>query len=262
MTFDLSEFSLGDMLQCGLELRQRMRGAPTMEAAANSVVRYLYDNCRERSSGQRECSLVRFYKTHPYGELDPMLQLFARVRLGEVQPSADMRCLTLLATVGDEPSWCSRHHSKGHRAIPLASARAVEQAPMIAQLVREFGLDISNVVQPSTDIVRDLEGKTYGVFHVEEAQGSGYIPAQADFVAAYGIASVVGFGGSLRTGELFAVILFSRVHVPRESADRFRSVALDVKAAVFPFGRNQVFSSSRSPDIELASPPEAPRPEA
>lgn len=55
--------------------------------------------------------------------------------------------------------------------------------------------------------MRDLRGKTYGVFHVAEARESAYVPAQADFVVPYGIRSVVGFGGPLATGDLFAVIL-------------------------------------------------------
>jgi len=35
----------------------------------------------------------------------------------------------------------------------------------------------------------------------------------------------------LFNGQLFAVILFSTVHVPATAADRFRTLALDVKSA-------------------------------
>ena len=53
---------------------------------------------------------------------------------------------------------------------------------------------------------------------------------------------MIGFGGLLRTGDLFSVILFSRVRVDADSAERFRNVALDVKYALFSFRDDQVFS--------------------
>lgn len=241
MSFDLSNFALGDMLQCGLELRGRLRETTTMEAAAEAAVRYFYDACRDPATARRQCALVRFYKTHPYGGLNPALQHFAAERVEGGSPDADTKCLTLLATMGDQASWRSRHRSRGHQAIPLASPSVVEQAPMIAQLLREFGLDIATVLRPSPQVVRELGGKTYGIFHVEQAVGSPYIPAQEEFVIQHGISSVLGFGGSLPTGDLFAVILFSRVRVPRESADRFRNIALDVKTAVFSLDGDRVF---------------------
>jgi hypothetical protein len=67
---------------------------------------------------------------------------------------------------------------------------------------------------------------------------------------------VVGFGGSLASGDLFAVILFSRVTVSASVADRFRTLALDVKTLFFPYGDSAIFDIVRppeneSPDIDL-----------
>ena len=76
------------------------------------------------------------------------------------------------------------------------------------------------------------DGKMYCVFFVPDAEGSPFIPAQEEFVQPCGIRSVLGWGGVLHRGELFAVILFTRVMVPEQSAERFRYVALDVKAAL------------------------------
>ena len=115
---------------------------------------------------------------------------------------------------------------------------------MIAQLIGQFGLDLHSVVTPSQHVISDLEGKTYGVFHVENAVGSPYIPAQDDFVLPYGIQSVVGCGGSLRGANLFAIILFSRVHVSRDAAERFRTIALDVKSVLFPYEEERVFATA------------------
>src|SRR5919107_150540 len=72
MTYDLSRFDLGDMLKSSLRLREASGGAPTLEASAQRVCRFLYDELRGPDT-QRACALVRCYKTHPYAALDEEL---------------------------------------------------------------------------------------------------------------------------------------------------------------------------------------------
>jgi len=241
MPFDLGNITLADRLRCAVDIQRATRQASTLEEAANIVVRYLYQQSAPAPSGKNGCALIRCYITHPYGSLDIESKRFAAGILGSDSPFENMNCLTLIATVGDEPAWNSRLQSRGHRTIPLPSPQAVERAPMIAQLIQQFGLQVADVVNPSQDMLHELAGKSYNVFHVEKALGSPHVPAQDDFVIPYEIESVVGFGGSLATGDLYAVILFSRLHIPVKSANRFRSLALDVKAAFFPF-REAVFA--------------------
>jgi hypothetical protein len=254
---DLEDFGLAAMRHCSEGLQRAAQGASSMEAAASAVCRFLYDGLGDGGEG-RACVLVRFYKTHAYGSLTPDLQRFAKRAFGAVAispPEPAMKCLTLLATVGDEPEWNDRRASENHQAIPLPSPHVVERAPMIAQLIREFGMDLGSVVRPSADVVRALGGKSYGVFHVENAAGSPYIPAQAGFVDRYGIRSVVGFGGVLPTGDLFGVILFARVHVPVGSADRFRPLALDLRNCLVDYDDAAVFAPGpgSAPSPEPAS---------
>jgi hypothetical protein len=233
-TLDVTDFTVGAMLRAGIAVRRVARGTESLEEAADAIVRYLYDACATPSEG-RSCVMVRFYKTHPFGALEPALQRFAAEQLGDERPRADLRCLTLLATAGDEPQWNSRQDSKGHQAIPLPSAERVRAAPMIMRLIEELGVDLESLVSANLARARGTETRTYDVFHVEYALGSPHIPAQAEFVRRYGIASVVGFGGLLRSGELFALILFSRDRIPAKSASRFRSIALDVRSSLFAF---------------------------
>lgn len=252
MSFSLSRFGLKEMLRCGLDLRKSAGDASTLEELAQGVVRYFYDTCRT-DEGERECVLARFYKTHAYSGLPAELQAFARGALGGAEPSPGMQCLTLLATAGDEPAWNDRRASAGHQAIPLPSVQIVEQAPMIAELVRAMGMDVRAVVAPRPELIRGMEGKTFNVFFVPEAADSPYIPAQ-QFVRGYGVRSVLGFGGVLVTGEFYAVILFTRVAIPPESADRFRNVALDVKLAISSAGLDAVFSAAAdAPAVEPAA---------
>ena len=251
MPTGLKSFGLTEMLRCSVALRQAAAGSSSMEDAARRICRYFYDEFGEMSTaagadeliGGGDCALVRLYKTHSYARLPPSLRRFADKALGGATVPPGLRCLTLLGTAGDEPEWNDRDTSRGHRAIPLPSSKIVEQAPMIAQLVRQFGLDLADVVSPSPEFVREMSGRSYGVFHVEDAVGSPFIPAQAEFVERYGIRSVVGFGGALRSGDIFAVVLFSRVSLSPDIAERFRTIALDVKGSLFNFEENEVFSA-------------------
>jgi hypothetical protein len=232
MSLVLSRFDLAGTLRASNALRALLRDASSIESAARYACRFLHTE-----TGDRACALVRCYKVHDYGLLPDDLQVFARAQLdtGET-PSPQLRCLTLMASAGDEPAWNDRRQSLGHRAIALPTEAVVERAPMIAQLFRAFGVELRAAIRPAPEIVRELAGRSYGVFYVPEAAGSPHIPAQ-DFVRRYQIRSVLGFGGSLLSGDLFAIILFTRVHVPENSADRFRALALDVKSHLFLHSR-------------------------
>lgn len=235
--YDLTRFTLSEMTACGAVLRKLGSGAHSMEEVANRLVRYLSDHLLDTPRGAKACALVRFFKTHTYQELDPELREFARALLGDQPESPTMKCLTLLATVGDRPGWNARQHSVGHKAIPLPSESIIRTIPMISQLITQLGLEISAVLRPDPTILVDAAQKTYNVFHVPEARGSPYIPAQAEFVIPCGIRSVLGFGGMLPSGDLFAVIMFSKVQIPREVAELFKPLALSTKLAVLPFER-------------------------
>jgi hypothetical protein len=244
MPYDLTRFEMSTMVACADALRARIAGASSLEKAASEVCRFLYSELVD-SSGNRACALVRSYKTHQYGTLPTDLQRFARRAFGAVAfspPDPAMKCLTLLGTAGEESAWNERSASQGHQAIPMPTVQIVARAPMIAQLIRELGFDIAQVVRPSRDVVRDLAGKQYGVFYVDDAEGSPYIPAQQAFVIPYRIRSVVGFGGALPSGELLATILFAKVRVEPEVADRFRTVAHELNDAFATYEDESTFS--------------------
>lgn len=240
--FDLSSFSLSDMTRCGIELRTLGDGATSMEEVAQRLVRYLYEHLRQPDLAAPACALVRVFVTQPYSALDDTQQDAAQTILSAGSPTPAMKCLTLLATAGDEPQWNSRLESIAHKALPLPSEESVARSPMIAQLIRQLGVDVGVLLGGDQRLVLDLDQHTFNVFHVPEAKGSSYIPAQRDFVIPYSVCSVIGFGGLLPDGELFATILFSRVAVARGVADLFRPLALNLKLAMLPFVGRRVFA--------------------
>ena len=233
--YDMTKFTLRDMTSCGTALRTLGEGAQSLEEVAKRIVHYLYEHLLDPQTGERACALVRFYKTHPFGSLNDDLQRFARRILRGQPESPAMRCLTLMATIGEQPEWNATETSVGHQAIPLPSPEIVSQVPMIANLIKQFGLEIDAVLTPDPYFLMELEQRTYNVFHVSQAVGSSYIPAQREFVIPFGIHSVLGFGGMLPSGNLFVVILFSKAHIPRETADLFKPLSLSVKLTVLPF---------------------------
>jgi len=231
---ELTRFDIAEMLRCGRELRSIISASETFEDAAQRVCETLYEGLAADEPSGRGCVLVRCYKTHPLGQLPPDLQAFATRAAGaDVTLNSATRCLVLFGTAGERTSWNSRRLSERHRAIPLASVTLVERAPMIAQLFREFGVPVEQLVSPPSAVVPNVRAKTYGIFYVDNALGSPSVPAQDDFVIPFGVKSVIGFGSELPGGEMFATILFTRVVVPRDVAERFRTVALEMKGALF-----------------------------
>jgi two-component system, NtrC family, sensor kinase len=211
-----------------------------MEETAGRIVQYLYLQFSGGDARKEPFALVRLFKTHRYSSLEPDLQNSACRLLGR-EPEGSMKCLTLIATVGTKPEWCSRRLSAGHQAIPLASQEGVARIPMIANLVYQFGLESSHVIEPDPTMLTDLSQRTFNVFHVPEAVGSANVPAQKEFVIAESIQSCLGFGGILPHGDLFAVIMFSRVPISSATASLFKSLSLGVKIALLPF-ESKVFA--------------------
>ena len=233
--YDITRFSLADMTRCGAALRRMGEGSTSMEEVAGKIVRYLYQEMTDLETGDKSFGLVRLFKTHDYGDLEPELQRFAAEVLGREPELPGTKCLTLLATAGSKEEWNDRRKSKRHQSFPLLSAEMVQTFPMISTLVDQLGLDISEVLNPDPDMLVDIDQKAYNVFHIPYALGSEAIVDQEDFVIPEGIKSCLGFGGMLPSGNLFAVIMFSKVPIIPTVAAMFRSMSLNLKIALLPF---------------------------
>ena len=235
--YDINHFTIREMTECGKALRTIGEGARSMEEVADRIVRYLYDNLIDGETGMRACALVRMFKTHAYEGLDAELQEFAQKMLGDKPAYPGMKCMVLLATTGDEQQWRSRKTSKGHKAVPLPSEEAINEIPMFLPLIEQFGMKADMLIKPDPKFLLDLEQRAYNVYYVPEALGNPYISAQKGFIIPYKIRSILGFGGLLPSGEMFAVPIFFKVPVSREAADLFRPISLNVKIAILPFGK-------------------------
>ncbi len=238
--FDLTNFALSDMTRCGIALRRMGYGAMSVEETAQRIAEYFYTSLKG-GEDDHACALVRFYVTAPYSELQPDLKEFADKLVGG-NGSPGMKCLTLMGTAGEESAWNSRKQSVGHKALPLQSEASIAKSPMINALIHQLGIPVATLLQHDQRIMLDEHQHSYNVFHVPQAEGSPYIPAQKEFVIPHRVKSVIGFGGMLPTGEMFAIVLFSKLSIPRERAELFNTLALNAKLAILPFSDKQLFS--------------------
>jgi len=255
--FSIETFSLQDMTDLSAEIRELGAGARTQEAVADRIVKHLYESFTLKKSSEKAFALARFFISMPFRDLEPRLKRFVEGRREDrhdIRP--DTRCLTLLATHGERSEWCERSKSTKHRAIPIDSPDLATELPMIVLLCKQFCFESNNIAdvllshperQPQaipvadSEVVMDQDQATFNVFFVQEALDSPYIYAQDDFVKPYGIHSVLGYGGILSAGQIFAVILFCRATIKREVAQRFKPLALSTKNALLQVPQDKVF---------------------
>lgn len=239
--YDLTKFALQDMTNCGDALQQFESKAKNIEELTNLMVRYLYDHLIDKQTGEKSCALVRFFMTYPYASLDSELRQLADKALHGQTASQEMKCLILMATAGIQPEWNSIKLSKEHQVLPLLNEHMLKQNLMVYQFIYQLGIGVTNILNPDPSLAIELESKIFNVYYVPDAIGSPYIPAQHEFVVPFGIKSALGFGGMLPTGNLFSLILFSKTKIPRDTADMFKGIALNVRMAVLPFVSEKIF---------------------
>lgn len=241
---DLGDFSLRDAAECTAHVRRLGHGAGSMEEAASRIVTYLYDDLTDRRGGRRACALVRFYKTHPYGLLDAERRRFAEARSAGESAAPNARFLALLAAAGDERGSSSVVPSPDHEAIPFELAAETAHVPTMIRHVTQLGVDVDEAAPPSSSgwpsaAAPDLPHDN--AFHVAAATGGPEIPITDTRLTHHKIRSIMGFGGVLPGGDLFVVVLFTRVRIADTARDFFKTLALGVKVGVMSFERGPIF---------------------
>jgi len=234
----LRSFQLRDLIACGAALRQLGTGAQTFDEVADRLVRHLYTSLTMPQTGEPACALIRLFKTSRYELLPPDLKALADQRLGETPSAPSITCLTLLASAGLVPGWNDPTLSSRFRVIPLGTAADLDKLPMFSQLFRQLGVELPHLVGPEQSLLTDPGEHGFNVFHVPEAVGSPYVPAQEGFVQKFGIQSVLGFGAPLPDGQVFSIILFSRDVIPASTAELFKPLALCAQTALAPYAVN------------------------
>ena len=232
-------------------IEQQISAGDSVEEAAQATATLLYETFEDTTV------LARVFVTVPYARLPAPDQDFLR-RLAAARGERALKpatpVLSLLGTRGIHPRWNDRHHSAGHRGIPLASMEFVESIPMVARLLKELGATLEWAQHLDTAVVTASLGPAAGLFYVEDAaqavdQDGRRIITADDFVRDYGVRTVFGFGGAYPVlGTFVAAVVFSSETVPMREVDRFMRLANTFKAVTMRLVRDgRIFVPSLSP---------------
>ncbi|MGB0596824.1 MAG: response regulator [Rubripirellula sp.] len=225
----LSDFGLRDMITCGSDIRGMGWTSDSVNALKQNIVEYLYQRMQD-TDGNPAFALVRIFHTERFDALEPELQAVAQAVVPNQPLKPQTRCLVLRGTTGIKREWNDPKQSRGHRVIPLPSVQAVKELPMIQRMMQELGIEVGKLLDSSDDpLIRESYSS---VFHIPDAKGSEYLPAQENFVIPNEIRSVVGFGELMPTGDMFAVLCFSRVPIPHRTAVLFSHLSISVKLSL------------------------------
>ncbi|MGK5447873.1 ATP-binding SpoIIE family protein phosphatase [Streptomyces radiopugnans] len=111
----------------------------------------------------------------------------------------------------------------------MSSPEAVRQVPLLSRLIDRIG----NGSEDATDGALPPSAR-FEVLHVADDVGTRELWGE-EFVEEYGVRSALAFGGPLSDERMFAVVLFSRVPLPAQTAELFRTVAVSARTALLPF---------------------------
>ena len=196
--------------------------------------------------------LVRLFATVPYGQLPKQNKDFVDGLASSKGVGKSIHdqtlVLSLLGTSGEGPAWNDRKDSQGHVGIPLVSAAFIDAIPMMSRLLKQLGLGLDWIDSTDTNLVKHTIGSMSGVFFVPDAttevdqQGRKIIAAQ-DFVKAYKVKTVLGFGGGYMGTSTFAVtIIFLRDTIEETKARQFAAGMAFFKAITGDLVKKRIFA--------------------
>ena len=224
----MTKFNKADFLVVNAlkdKVDQALKKQSSLEEASQKFIDALYGEFAETIVLARLFATVPF-KGLPASNQERVLALASSKGVAELIGERTP-VLSLLGTCGREPEWNDRRNSRGHVGIPLVSKSFLDSIPMMSRLLKELGVEIDWIEREDTKIVVRTKGRMAGVFFVLDAksatdqEGRKIISAQ-DFVDAYGVKTVFGFGGEYGVCDTFiTTIIFTSERIERAQVEQF-----------------------------------------
>jgi hypothetical protein len=197
----LSQANAQDIAHFGHSLLNTYRGQlQSFEEASQVAVENIFDAFRQ-PNGEPVFALTRIYRLCTTAELTDGIR-------ANLTKDSDY-WLALMGTIGLEPAWCDRRHSRFHQAVPVGQNMSLMFQTMLTQIgvnVAELGMEKS--------VNTDSGGMAMTkIFHVYDALQSPAIPDKDEFVIPYNIQSVIGIGGRFLSGAFFVSVCFSQIPI-------------------------------------------------
>jgi signal transduction histidine kinase len=131
---------------------------------------------------------------------------------------------------------------------------------MLSAVFNQIGYNLPTETEPDKSIIIDNQDKEYGVFYVKDATENKLVPKQVEFVEPYGIKSVIGFGGRYGSNNIYAIILFFRVNISKQTAELFPSLNPAIKFLTLRHEMiGSIFNSNELIDSKIERPSAALR---
>jgi hypothetical protein len=229
----LDSFDIQSMTALEQAIRECAEGLTDLGEAAQKISATMDEMIRMPGTDAPGLALSRLYITRRFGQLDKQQADFA-LNLAGCNLEAKTACLVLAGSSGRKQEWCEPRQSRGHLAIPLLSVETVESLPMVHRLFEQLGVDVEALLMRQLILAVKLRKEGLGVFHVEEASRSPWVPGQ-EFVCSQGVKSCIANGGVLPDGEVFTLLLFSKAPISEKAAIAFRPLALSIEIALLPY---------------------------
>lgn len=257
----LNDFSPIETRTLRSRLQEELRECVHLQEAAQKCARIIYEEFQE------SIVLARVFATLAFKDLPSRDKAFitdlANLKqivslLGDKTP-----VLSLLGTYGARSEWSNRYNSQGHLGIPLVTSSFVDSIPMVSRLMSDMGIGLDWFDQSEPNLLVKSFGRTTGVFYVRDArtrvdQQNRKIVSAQDFVAAEGIRTVFGLGGSYLNGSFLTMIIFTRETIEQPQAERFMSLVNTFKIATMSLVMKKAIFTDGSPSRGRHTSPRVP----
>ncbi|MHC4268478.1 MAG: hybrid sensor histidine kinase/response regulator [Planctomycetota bacterium] len=228
MKVNIKKLTLTKVFELSQFIKEECKGTSTLEDAAQELVKILCQSL-VTDNGQSAIILNRFFKSCSYSELPDDIKDYIKQKEGINAISPQDKYLTLLGTWGDLEEWKHRDKSKNHKVFSLNDKDILYKIPMLSAVFTQIGFKMPITIVADENIIIDKQDIEYGVFYVEDAKASKFIPEQSEFVVPFGVKSIFGFGANYVSTNFYAVIIFCREHLCENIVRLFLSLNPAIK---------------------------------
>ena len=234
MQINLGQLSAIEIKKFSKKIKDKCSGHAFMEESVLEATKLFYHSF-VTGNGSSPFALVRIFKSCSYQELPDDVQSYIQNKVTTESIASQSRYLTLLGTWGDLEAWCDRKKSGNHIAFPMDDPQFSHKYPMIAALLTQICEHSLCEENEGTDFFKNDQHKNYGFYCIEDAGDETSIPEQTNFVNTHSIKSVVGFGGKFSSGNVYAIIIFSKEAIRKNTAKSFLAINPAIKQIMLPF---------------------------
>ena len=227
MQINFNRLSIAEIIKLSKHIKEKCINFSSFEEVAQELMGALYSSF-VTEDGRSPFVLVRLFKSCAYDELPDDIRNYIHNKESQGNLISNNKYLTLLGSFGELDNWKNRNLSENYKAFSL-NEDMLDKTPMLSAAFEEIGLTLSHLKQTDKSILIKDKHRQYGVFCVENADGSKLIPKQEEFVRPYSVRSVFGFGGIYSTSNVYAVLVFSRERLSRKDAQLFLSLNPAIK---------------------------------